>query len=974
MNDLFQKLMMASSGGKSDVPQALKTFQHVMPTNSTNAGLFYSSLTNHTYFLYTNTIVRTADNNTFTTVYNGNISGTNSNVTIRSMCQTADKLVAVCETGYILTSLDGNNWGVFPTRPATQNLFSVVFANNTIVAVGASGRIVYSVDNGVSFQTTTAGTRQFNSVIHNGTVFAAFGASGAFWTSSNGINWTERSLGSTATINGISKSTTSNTWIIVGTGGFMSRSTSTSLDSWTTLTSGTTVELFSVGNINGTFVVGGSSGYLRHSINDGGTWTQASVSGLNQTRSMASNGSTIIAHVSTTTSVFLSSNDGINWSTLSPSAGNGALGPRSVVTQDGNFVFSVNESQIYTINSTGTSATMKHGFPTNINKVFYDARVNVIAFMCGRGIGSGQAVVYTALSLVNGKPTFTPLVLNNENIPNFTDVADVASNGQISVIVGQSGRIWTTTDYITFTQRTSQTTRNINRVKWVPELNLFCYGARNMEFGTSPNGIDWTARNVRTTAFPFSRNNTVSEDISQIEWAGGPTGRLVIAITSGSSGAILNSTNGATNWTLNSYYGISNIRSLNNEPFVYALFGSYGMSRSSDGINWTPINIARTISSIFKSGSRYMMTCAPASASSPGGIFTSTNGLDWSITNATTSLNYRDITSSGETGRWVAVGDGGIVFTSDDSGNTWTQRTSGTTQQLVSIVRSGGWFVASGDGGAIIRSSDGINWANVSGDTIRRQLVVNASGVIISVPFSTGAVLISTNNGETFTSVSPQPGAANRSYSGAGYSSINDQFIINSFSAVYVSNNGTTWTTRPTVLGLNGTASFVNNKYIWPANDGMDYTDISDNIRSSSNIVRHASSGNNAHYSYRFFKYDDSLFATGFGATTIGFHRTDDGITWNAVGDNLGVGLGLLQVDSPTDGKYAFFFQPSATGSPSPYPIPLRYSYSINPVSFKQNTLPTMSQNSITTGVVANNLLVTTSLSTNGYGISVATI
>ena len=59
--------------------------------------------------------------------------------------------------------------------------------------------------------------------------------------------------------------------------------------------------------------------------------------------------------------------------------------------------------------------------------------------------------------------------------------------------------------------------------------------------------------------------------------------------------------------------------------------------------------------------------------------------------------------------KFVAVGDGGSVLTSD-TGLTWSPQSSGTTQRLRSVVRGEGLFVAVGDAGAIISSEDGTNW------------------------------------------------------------------------------------------------------------------------------------------------------------------------------------------------------------------------------------------------------------------------
>lgn len=62
---------------------------------------------------------------------------------------------------------------------------------------------------------------------------------------------------------------------------------------------------------------------------------------------------------------------------------------------------------------------------------------------------------------------------------------------------------------------------------------------------------------------------------------------------------------------------------------------------------------------------------------------------------------------------WVAVGDGGRLFTSNDAGATWTVRTTGTTENLncVAYDLTNDEFMAGGNLGVILESSDGSTWS-----------------------------------------------------------------------------------------------------------------------------------------------------------------------------------------------------------------------------------------------------------------------
>ena len=75
-------------------------------------------------------------------------------------------------------------------------------------------------------------------------------------------------------------------------------------------------------------------------------------------------------------------------------------------------------------------------------------------------------------------------------------------------------------------------------------------------------------------------------------------------------------------------------------------------------------------------------------------------------------------------GKWivklfVSVGEDGIIFTSSD-GNSWTERTSGTSEDLLGVTYGNGLFVVVGEDGTIITSPDEYFWterdSGTSGD------------------------------------------------------------------------------------------------------------------------------------------------------------------------------------------------------------------------------------------------------------------
>jgi len=87
------------------------------------------------------------------------------------------------------------------------------------------------------------------------------------------------------------------------------------------------------------------------------------------------------------------------------------------------------------------------------------------------------------------------------------------------------------------------------------------------------------------------------------------------------------------------------------------------------------------------------------------------NGKEWN-----TKHTKKDGTLLGkyENGKWivklfVSVGEDGIIFTSSD-GNSWTERTSGTSEDLYEVTYGNGLFVTVGNSGIIYTSPDGNSW------------------------------------------------------------------------------------------------------------------------------------------------------------------------------------------------------------------------------------------------------------------------
>lgn len=101
-----------------------------------------------------------------------------------------------------------------------------------------------------------------------------------------------------------------------------------------------------------------------------------------------------------------------------------------------------------------------------------------------------------------------------------------------------------------------------------------------------------------------------------------------------------------------------------------------------------------------------------------GVIYTSTNTIDWVPCANALTAGLLDVRYS--EGLWVAVGTASVILTSTD-GQNWTQRSAPAGLTLRAVAYGGGRWIAvgsSGTAGAIITSTDGVSWGSLEGGTL----------------------------------------------------------------------------------------------------------------------------------------------------------------------------------------------------------------------------------------------------------------
>jgi hypothetical protein len=329
------------------------------------------------------------------------------------------------------------------------------------------------------------------------------------------------------------------------------------------------------------------------------------------------------------------------------------------------------------------------------------------------------------------------------------------------VVCGANGYIATSTDAVTWTQRTTGSTSTLTDVQYLQ--NVFYAVGQNSTILSSSNGITWTAVSVNV--------GTSTDWFNQITYGGGKY--IIMANSSTGQGPMTyQSTTGASNsWSAIGGFGVFGNTNLNkivylNSQFI-VLTSSSDIFTSSNGTSWSNIRNSMTVTNpdnttaavgysnyfndvYYKEGTYYWVGFSNYNGGAYGAIFTSTNltaltlqanpvnivanksyylnGKHYIAGNEgfATSSNgtayafpygsYNSLAYNGST--YVGVGaisalSGGVFTSSTFDSNTWTNKTPVGQRPLYGVVHDGNKFVAVGDK-TVISSTDGNTWTSIA--------------------------------------------------------------------------------------------------------------------------------------------------------------------------------------------------------------------------------------------------------------------
>ncbi len=249
------------------------------------------------------------------------------------------------------------------------------------------------------------------------------------------------------------------------------------------------------------------------------------------------------------------------------------------------------------------------------------------------------------------------------------DLRAVAYDGSSTLVaVGYSGTILTSSDGTTWTAQTSGISTDINNVAYLG--STFAAVGDSGVLLTSSDGITWT-------------NKTSSCGMTENQW--GIVLSETIRVSVGESSSIYSSTDSGSNCTKRNTGSIEfNEIFYGNSTFV-VVGASGNILTSSDGINWTSRWFDTTYDFY---GGAYTASNDSGNiefvvVGESGKLLSSSNGTSYNTVTSLTSLSTGTLWGIARGGTtWVIVGASGYISTITDGESDVTTRISGTTQHL----------------------------------------------------------------------------------------------------------------------------------------------------------------------------------------------------------------------------------------------------------------------------------------------------
>lgn len=447
------------------------------------------------------------------------------------------KLYTADPDGFVYSSTNGTAWSVekWVVNPNAGSVEGGYYVNNKWVITN-NGKIYNSTDAITWIGSTTNFDQDLSTkVVYDGVGTYAVGGSTKVWTSTDLITWTSRTVTNATLIEGLEYA--ESTWVALVDQGLIPADrifSSTDAITWTSRYTVTTYgdlsqRSFSLSYGNGIFLAGSNVADLLYYSTNGITWTTRTVSVGGEVLRRTGYANNYNFGLSIANNIIAYSTNGVTWTSRTISAANAGTGFNTIQYFNSKY-YLFGEWDTTDLTPVYTSTDLVTWSPvSDSNSVLGKRDAN--ALRSAVKVTDKYYIVGLSGYIVESNSDFTSWTVRDAG---FTNVAinGITYGGSTFVVVGNSGRLATSTNGVTWTSRTSNfSTTNINKVTY--GSSTFVAVGDGGKLNTSTDGITWT---TRTSGF-----GTTSHILS-VRYLNNTF------LTAGQAGIVGNSTDGIT-WT-----------------------------------------------------------------------------------------------------------------------------------------------------------------------------------------------------------------------------------------------------------------------------------------------------------------------------------------------------------------------------------------------------------------------------------------
>jgi hypothetical protein len=510
--------------------------------------------------------------------------------------------------------------------------------------------------------------------------FVAVGRNGAIISSSDGTNWSNHSLRTTAEINDVTYG--GGRFVAAGEGSLLV--TSTNGENWSVIPMAPSIEFSAITYGNGRFVAVGRPNFVASPTvfisTNGIDWADSSflTPSASWLRAVAYGANSLVAF--DVSGQALRSTDFANWSITANSLFNTEI----LRFLAGGFI-SVGNNGFVAKSPDGITWTTNYINPLRLYDVAH---------------GSGQFVAVGARGFVSRSSD--AIIWSNVPPPTAHRLEGVTYGNNLFVAVGERGTILTSSNGQAWANHVRVTAEDLDGMTVGGGLAVVV--GKNDTILTSPNGLD------RTRALVPPATNGLPRDWHGVGYG---DGKFVVV---GQTKDILVSTNGV-DWELRGYETpVFNpyLKSVTYAAGVWVAVGEQGeLISSPDAIAWLPFDstVVYDLNEVVY-GNGMFVVVGDRFPGPSATILTSTNGTNWFNRSVFTGKNARGITFAN--GLFVVtLNDGRIMYGSDPAALNWSHvvtPVAGDGNNLRGITWSNGLWVAVGNEGLLLTSTNAANW------------------------------------------------------------------------------------------------------------------------------------------------------------------------------------------------------------------------------------------------------------------------